>query len=360
MLPLFFDTIDSLNWCQLQFTRKMTEPDFCPTRHDRDGLLEDLPPSISRYQYQGKHHFRRTLVLEVDRLERSLESDRLQHSLESGCLQHADESDHVQHSLESDHLLHSQSDRLPRSTRDLQEKREATPAPEERTEYILFYIDSVDLEHDFLDPDTSYFPRTHCSYFDTTNGLLLVKMPSQEHTTATSVLGHIIENHVESMGLWGALKPISGSRCRANGKGKESDWGLGPRMPLRGQAGKPTVVLEVAISECQTKLKRDVDFWLNPSEGHANIALTLKANRKEPIITINKWEWVDERSHRTQHITIAKDSRKGVTKVSGSPMIIPFDLLFRRPKSSAAEKDVEITEGELQDLAERIWEDQGF
>lgn len=44
------------------------------------------------------------------------------------------------------------------------------------------------------------------------------------------------------------------------------------------------VVLEVAVSESKAKLERDVEFWLDPARGNANIALTLEAARKKPVI----------------------------------------------------------------------------
>jgi hypothetical protein len=34
-------------------------------------------------------------------------------------------------------------------------------------------------------------------------------------------------------------------------------------------------------------LQRDVEFWLDPTKGNANIALTLERNRGKQVVTLN-------------------------------------------------------------------------
>ena len=67
-----------------------------------------------------------------------------------------------------------------------------------------------------------------------------------------------------------------------------SSWG--PRRPPRGCSKRPTVVLEVVVSVTERKLHRDVDLWLDPVIGNANIAMAIKLNRQRPLITIEMWE----------------------------------------------------------------------
>ncbi|KAJ6082832.1 hypothetical protein N7467_006967 [Penicillium canescens] len=66
------------------------------------------------------------------------------------------------------------------------------------------------------------------------------------------------------------------------------------------------------------KLRRDVDFWLNPSAGNANLVITLKMNRQAAVI-IEIWEG-RHRSRRVQNISVAKTS--GKVTVS-APLRIP-------------------------------------
>lgn len=131
----------------------MTESDYCVTRHVKDGYLEGLPPSIRRYHYQGRHHFRRTFELEFGRLQRSSRPDHLHRppQPDHNPFPRSPQPDNPQCSPRSDHLQHS--------THNLQSSSEESFAPEEQIEHILFYIDPIDLEHDFLDPETCYFQR---------------------------------------------------------------------------------------------------------------------------------------------------------------------------------------------------------
>ena len=202
----------------------MTEPDFCSPHHE-DGCLEGLPLSIRRYQYQGRHHLWRMLDLELDRRQRE-------------------------------------------------------------TEYMLFHIDPVDLDHDFLDENTSYFPRIRLC-FDVAHKLLLITMPSPEHSVASGALAQQVATELEFMGhgLPAAVREYTTPSIRKKGKGKDADLGWGTRRRTTGASDsqrKYTVTVEVAISETATKLKRDVDFWLNPMMGNANLVITIKQAGKSP------------------------------------------------------------------------------
>ncbi|KAJ5204900.1 uncharacterized protein N7498_005779 [Penicillium cinerascens] len=183
-------------------------------------------------------------------------------------------------------------------------------------------------------------------------------MSTPEHGAATVALSNAITLQVHSMGLGEVIQTFVGPSTKADSRGKEADYGWGPRRPPPF-AGRLSVALEVAISETQEKLKRDVDFWLNPNEGNANMALTLKVSRNTPMVTFDTLERVNQRSHRTQHITVSKNSGDHIT-LSGSPMTIPFDLLFQRPISCPAERNIQLADNELKDITSRIWEAQGF
>lgn len=179
-----------------------------------------------------------------------------------------------------------------------------------------------------------------------------------EHAVASADLNNTITRQVDSMGLGEVFQAFSGPGIKADNKGKEADYGWGLRRPPPF-SGRLAVALEVAVSETQTKVKRDVDFWLNPTEGNANMALTLKVSRNAPMVTFDKWECVNQRPHRPQHIRVSKNSGGHIT-VSGSPMVILFDLLFRRPISCPAGKNMQLADNELKDIASRIWDQQGF
>jgi hypothetical protein len=120
----------------------MTGSAFCAPQHE-DCCLEDLPPSIRRYHYQGWHHFCRVLYLE----------------------------------------------------------------DENQPEDILSQIDSADLQRDFLDPITTYFPRLRLS-FDIPHGYYSSDCASIAHAAAIGVLTSGVSRTSGFMGfkLAGAIK----------------------------------------------------------------------------------------------------------------------------------------------------------
>ncbi|KAJ5159556.1 uncharacterized protein N7482_006560 [Penicillium canariense] len=278
-------------------------------------FLENLPSSIRRYPYPGRQKLRQIYDLEFDRFQ--LLTCHLP-------------SDHSQHRSDGS-----------------------------ATEYILFDIDPTTLEHDIFNPNVTPIPF-RCSSFDITKGLLLVKMVTEEHSQAAHAMNQAISKALQPMKLETTIQAFSGVTIRSDGRGKEADYGWGPLRPPPGYARKPTIALEVTVSETPAKIRQDVLFWLDPNRGNANIAITLRVNRNKPLITIEKWEYQNQQSQRMQHITIAEDPNGERVTVSGSPLTIPFHLLFRRPTSSPVETDISIGQKELKDIAESIWAVQEF
>jgi hypothetical protein len=101
-----------------------------------------------------------------------------------------------------------------------------------------------------------------------------------------------------------------------------------------------------------------VDIWLDPAQGNASMAISMEFSRVRPIITIDKWEWCHDnrRCQRTQRIEIWESGDE--VKVSGSPLIIPFHLLFLRNPEGPRESDLSMGENVFQRLAEMMWETQ--
>ena len=114
--------------------------------------------------------------------------------------------------------------------------------------------------------------------------------------------------------------------------------------------------LEVAYSESDSKLNSDVRFWLNPGDGNANICLTLRINRSRPEIRIEKWERQNNKAHRSQVIWVTK--QRGQLNVTGHPLLIPFESLFRYQSTCPREKDLEISQQQLEKIARKIWNKQ--
>ncbi|KAJ5456953.1 hypothetical protein N7530_012227 [Penicillium desertorum] len=277
----------------------MTESRSNPEHHVGRSFLRDLPLSTRRHRYQGKEHFLRT---------RDLESDRFQ---------------------SSEH---------------------------DTSEYILFDIDADTLERDFLDPDIEDDSFTFDS-FNTEENLLLIKIRTQEHAEAIQEFGYTIMRQLDGMRLREVIQKFS-TKVEADSQGKVPDNGWGPKRLNSGRGRRPTIVLEVAGSESQPKLEADATFWLDPERGKANIALTLKLNRKRAQITLDKYEWdkANGRINRVQRIEITRGGeKKREVTVSSAPLIIPLEQLLERPISSPVENDIIIDAEELKTIARSIW-----
>lgn len=73
-------------------------------------------------------------------------------------------------------------------------------------------------------------------------------------------------------------------------------------------------MLEVAYSESQLKLGSDVRYWMRASGGDVKIVLTLRVDRQQPRITIERWERSGNNDwHQLgQSITIYKAANKHI------------------------------------------------
>jgi hypothetical protein len=255
-------------------------------QNEPDNDSEGLPPSVRRYSYEGKDQFSRILALERERLLNSMRNSRELTNIDTAPVK--------------------------------------TEPNIETTEYIIFSIDPITFQQDFLGPDiipirsirTSFNPKTE---------LLIVKMITGEHTQFAFAVSKAIDKALERMGLDEAIHSYQGVDIDINGQWKQADMGWGPRRPPRGCPKRPTVILEVAVSETQRKIHRDVNLWLDPVKGNANVAMAIKINRQRPMISIDKWVWdhVNGTSIKTQHIEVSESETDRV-KLSGVHSSFPF------------------------------------
>ncbi|KAJ5931868.1 hypothetical protein N7516_006357 [Penicillium verrucosum] len=228
----------------------------------------------------------------------------------------------------------------------------------ETTEYIMFSIDPATFQRDFVDNDRiSLF--SFRTTFNPATELLIVKMASPEHTQIAFAFHKAIDVAIQRMGLDLAINQYAGTVINVNGQSKQPDMGWGPRRPPRGCTKRPVVILEVGVSESEAKLRRDAALWLNPNRGNANIAITIKLNRKRAHVKIDKWVWdgANGTSLLSQRIEVSENDLDEV-KLSGGPLTIPFNLLFLREPEAPRETDIIIDEEWLLTIAEWGWEMQ--
>lgn len=229
------------------------------------------------------------------------------------------------------------------------------PYRELPTDCVLFYIPGRSIKSDILDSPELSRPNRYS--FDLAANLLLVKMVTMIHSDIGQFVNQELILGITSMGLLNDIRYYSGATVRGEGRGKEGDQGWGPPPPNPAVDGKPTVTLEVGVSESQAKLQRDVEWWLHPDKGNANITITIKVDRKRPRLMIDRWEHIHGVIQSTQQVEISKVN--GQVELTHDRLTIPFESLFRR-QPAANEHNITLDGQTLQRLAERTWAAQGF
>lgn len=228
------------------------------------------------------------------------------------------------------------------------------------SKFLLFHASEKTIESIVgVENEDSWLPKNPSS-FDTQEQLLLVKMSSMPHSVASHSLNTCLLDALAPIGMSGGIQGYNGLTVRNQGRprGKVADYAWGPLLVPPGQPRSPSVTLEVAYSETDSKLNSDVRFWLNPEDGNADVCLTLRINRDHPEIRIEKWERQNSRPHRSQVIWITRSGNR--VHVNGHPLEIPFESLFRRRPAIPEERDPQISQQQLEDIANRIWIAQEF
>ncbi|KAJ5940767.1 hypothetical protein N7516_000935 [Penicillium verrucosum] len=277
---------------------------------DVESYLDDLPPSTNIYTYEGKEQFEEIATVEFERLEHS--------------------------------LRHLQSEPLDNSL--------------DISEYFVIIIDTLSFRRDFFGLKLDVGVR---QFYNPTLHTLILRMTLLEHSDIAMAFHNRVVAALGPMGLDEAI--FTYGRVTINvgsGNTKEPDGDWGHRQRPRGVHNRPSVVLEVGLSEPDTKLPNDARMWVDPTEGKANMAITIRIHHRKPMVTIQTWEWDSnsQRSYVTQSCVIEKTGDN--TTVSQHALTIPFTLLFRRPPSNPQETDIRLQKEDLVDLGTRVWEIQ--
>lgn len=239
------------------------------------------------------------------------------------------------------------------------ENLDALEESEDVSEYVIFSIDKATHDRDFLDPENQP-ERTFRTTFYQNIHSLVVKMPLHEHEELTHLIDRVITKALDPMGLEESCYYYGSATIPVADGTKEPDAAWGPRPPPHGCSRRPTVVVETAITETRAKLLRDVSQWLDPTHGLAKVVLALKADRRQPKITIQRWQHNSTNSgiEAVQTIEIMESSEGDKVTVKGGPLLIPFRLFFLRPAEPPREKDIIIDEQQLKKIADLIWDVQ--
>ncbi|KAJ5801088.1 uncharacterized protein N7518_003156 [Penicillium psychrosexuale] len=229
------------------------------------------------------------------------------------------------------------------------------PDGELPSDCVLFYIPSRSIQSDILDSSVLSSPNRYS--FDLAANLLLVKMVTIIHSDIGQFVNLALTRVITQMGLAACVRFYAGATIREEGRGKEGDQGWGPLPAPQGFPDKPTVTLEVGVSESHMKLRGDVEWWLHPAKGNVNTTVTIKVDRMRPRLMIDRWERIDGGVQSTQQIEISKVN--GQMEFTNDFLTIPFETLFLR-QPAGNENDITLDRETLQELADRTWRLQGL
>lgn len=115
------------------------------------------------------------------------------------------------------------------------------------------------------------------------------------------------------------------------------------------------MVLEVGVIETEDKLREDARIWVDPVRGEANIAITIKVERNQALLRLEKWEWdvAADRPKATRLVEMRGEG--GSVVVSGGPLLIPFQQIWRRAAAYSGEQDIIFEEENFAFLAKAVW-----
>ncbi|PLB40005.1 uncharacterized protein BDW47DRAFT_123950 [Aspergillus candidus] len=230
--------------------------------------------------------------------------------------------------------------------------------------FLLTGVNSHIFENEFLEPVDQTTPWTSWSSYDAHMQLLLVRMTkSPAHEIASMTFNAVFLEAVEPTGLKRSLTQFGSTTHFASLGAKEPDQAWRPRrLPPSRSQDWPSAVIEIAYSETEAKLGSDVRFWMRASGGDVKVVLTLRIDRHQPRIRIEKWvsgSKTNTRHHLDQSIIISKSKNNQIIPTN-APLTIGFEELFLRPASIPRERDIEVDAEKLQYLATEIWDKQGF
>lgn len=232
----------------------------------------------------------------------------------------------------------------------------------EACEWVLFTkVSRQAFSRDFLNSVDSVLQRCWNSY-DSSQHLLLVRMTvSRAHEIAARLFERLFFDCLKPMDLDKHLQSFGSATCEAeNGSAKQPDCQFLPKRLPRARTKKwPSVVVETGFSESPSKLMSDARFWLSGSNGDVQMVITIKIGRSSPNLVLESWELVDDRVKRQQVVMINKSANNHVY-IGGQPLAISFDKLFLRPPSKPKETNISLDEAILKEIAEDVWEEQGF
>ncbi|KAL4747139.1 hypothetical protein BDW72DRAFT_183426 [Aspergillus terricola var. indicus] len=209
--------------------------------------------------------------------------------------------------------------------------------------FLVSAVDDKSFTAVFLEAEEAPFSRW-CAYDRELKLLLINKVKSRAHENAAGTFQDLLQGALVAVGMERCLETIGAATHFATLGAKEPDRAWQPiRLPRDRSDRWPTVVLDVAYSETQSKLQSDVRYWLIGPEEEVETVLTLRIAQDEPRIVIERRESIGNgRGYRQQHVVITKTRSNRIT-ITGGPLVLEFERLFLRAPTIPREQISKLT-----------------
>jgi hypothetical protein len=223
--------------------------------------------------------------------------------------------------------------------------------------------------HEFQDlaaqlKDTS----ANFSSYDSKHYILTLKMASHMHSGAAMEFSNLIALWREDMQMRRDLYSIGTGKFYEGSKNKVPDASWVPRWHGADlNRYWPSMVVEVAFTETRAHLEDDIRFWLKESKGDVKVAVSISVQPKNPgRVVLEQWHLTPSiketrlKQGTLQVVQTMTAIRKpGQVPVISGSFVLPFEDTFLKSKDSEPNaRDLVITDSDMKDLAEAIWETQ--
>ncbi|KAJ5726991.1 hypothetical protein N7493_006018 [Penicillium malachiteum] len=263
--------------------------DVCTSQpEDRRGL-NDSSPFIPKYRYTGIKRLQRIIDLERDlfletskrlalayndaqrsesRLHGRGSPERRAQLLSENAMKDSSQEATLDTSTDILHPIEGVIE-LPINFQDLSFRRASNPGLDYQhnsSGIIQFYFVNSQDAHHFI--SSAAFPTIKFSYL--ADYAVQIKMPLLPHGTAIDTIDTLIKQSAATMNHIMTVRGFNKTNIPAlDGRGsKQADqaWGI-YNPPVGARKDRPSIVLEVGLSESQDDVFKDVKFWLDPQRG---------------------------------------------------------------------------------------------
>jgi hypothetical protein len=209
------------------------------------------------------------------------------------------------------------------------------------------------------DKEESPIPKSYKALYLEDVRILVLVMRGLPHEVASRHFEAKLGIRINDMNCLEEIILTGGATRSLHGVKKEPDGSWGPI-----DKEYSTCVLESGVSESNRALQHDARIWLEREESHVSQVVTIRIHRVRPEIVFSVWKaTVPTEEERTARRRSVRKQEVHVTLTHGRPtadgrLCLSFEELFeRRPRPVTRECDIVFSPGELEGIAEVVWEE---